>query len=79
MAQITWPKYEREGQRYASDLTDAEWALIEPQMPAANRIPSAFSVNKHEDYNVIREPSIKVTARNTTTIADQKPTAVNCR
>jgi len=28
-------KYERGGQRYASDLTDAEWALIEPHMPAA--------------------------------------------
>jgi hypothetical protein len=27
--EITRPKYEREGQRYASDLTDAEWALIE--------------------------------------------------
>jgi hypothetical protein len=27
-------QYEREGQRYASDLTDAEWVLIEPQMPA---------------------------------------------
>jgi transposase len=32
------PGYEREGQRYASDLTDAEWALIEPQMPAAKRL-----------------------------------------
>jgi transposase len=31
-------KYEREGQRYASDLTDAEWALIEPHMPAAKRL-----------------------------------------
>jgi hypothetical protein len=27
---------EREGKRYTSDWTDAEWALIEPQMPAAN-------------------------------------------
>jgi transposase len=35
---ITRPKYEREGQRYASDLTDAEWALIEPHMPAAKRL-----------------------------------------
>ena len=26
---------EREAQRYASDLTDAEWALIEPHLPAA--------------------------------------------
>ncbi|HYZ40299.1 MAG TPA: IS5 family transposase, partial [Stellaceae bacterium] len=33
--EITRRKYERGGQRYASDLTDAEWALIEPHMPAA--------------------------------------------
>src|SRR6266705_2440559 len=33
--EITRPKYEREGQRYASDLTEGEWALIEPHMPAA--------------------------------------------
>ena len=33
--EITRRKYEREGQRYASDVTDAQWALIEPDMPAA--------------------------------------------
>jgi transposase len=33
--EITRRKYERKGQRYASDVTDAEWALIEPHMPAA--------------------------------------------
>jgi putative transposase len=33
--EITRRKYERSGQRYTSDLTDAEWALIEPHMPAA--------------------------------------------
>ena len=36
--EITRRKYEREGERYASDLTDAEWALIEPHMPAAKRL-----------------------------------------
>jgi hypothetical protein len=36
--EITRPKYEREGPRYASDLTDAEWALIEPHMPAVKRL-----------------------------------------
>jgi transposase len=36
--EITRRKYEREGQRYASDLTDAEWALIEPHMPVAKRL-----------------------------------------
>src|SRR5271169_5008137 len=36
--EITRRKYEREGQRYASDLTDAEWALIEPHMPGVKRL-----------------------------------------
>jgi transposase len=30
---ITRPNYQRDGLRYASDTTDAEWAVIEPQMP----------------------------------------------
>ena len=36
--ETTRRKYEREGQRYASDLADAEWALIEPHMPATKRL-----------------------------------------
>jgi transposase len=32
--ETTRRKYERARQHYASDLTDAEWALIEPHMPA---------------------------------------------
>jgi putative transposase len=32
--EIARPKYERTGQRYASDLAEAEWRLIEPLMPA---------------------------------------------
>jgi transposase len=36
--EITRPKYERTGQRYASDLTDREWAVIAPFMPAAKRL-----------------------------------------
>ena len=31
--EITRPRYCREGLHYASDTTDAEWALIEPWMP----------------------------------------------
>jgi transposase len=31
--EITRPKYRRDGLRYASDTTDAEWAVIEPHMP----------------------------------------------
>jgi transposase len=36
--EITRPKYERAGRRHASDLTDAEWRLIEPYMPAVKRL-----------------------------------------
>jgi transposase len=36
--EIIRQKCEREGRRYASDLTDAEWALIEPHMPAVKRL-----------------------------------------
>jgi putative transposase len=33
--ETTRRQYRREDLRYASDMTDAEWALIEPPMPAA--------------------------------------------
>ncbi len=36
--EITRPHYVREGLRYASDVTDAEWKLIEPLMPPASPI-----------------------------------------
>ncbi len=36
--EITRPKYERGGLRYASDLTDAEWNFIEPPMPPSQAV-----------------------------------------
>jgi transposase len=36
--EATRRQYRRDGLRYASNLTDAEWALIQPFMPAARRI-----------------------------------------
>lgn len=36
--EATRRQYRRDGLRYASDLTDAEWALIAPFMPAARRL-----------------------------------------
>ena len=30
-------RYERKGRRYPSDLTDEEWALVEPHLPPARR------------------------------------------
>jgi len=36
--EITRPQYERSGGRYASDASDAEWALIAPLMPARKKV-----------------------------------------
>jgi transposase len=36
--EITGRQYRRQDLRYASDMTDAEWALIEPHLPAAKRL-----------------------------------------
>ena len=36
--EITRRQYRREGLRYASDLTDAEWALLKPLMPSLSPI-----------------------------------------
>ena len=36
--EITRRKYRRDGLRYASHLTDAEWALIEPLLPPASSL-----------------------------------------
>ena len=35
---ITQKKYQRNGLRYASDMTDAEWQLIARQLPRRRRL-----------------------------------------
>lgn len=36
--EITRPDHDRRGQRYASDTTDEEWALVAPFMPPASKV-----------------------------------------
>src|ERR1700738_5506058 len=36
--EITRPKYERKGLGYSNDLSDPEWAMIEPRLPQRNRL-----------------------------------------
>ena len=51
--EITRPKYERDGLRYASDLTDAEWAVLAPFLPPA-RVPGRLrTTNLREVVNAI--------------------------
>ena len=42
------PRYNRDKLRYPSDLTDAEWALIEPLIPPAKRGGGKRRVNIRE-------------------------------
>jgi transposase len=51
--EITRPKYERAGARYASDVSDAEWALIEPHLPAANRLGRPRTTDLREVVNAL--------------------------
>jgi len=51
--EITRPQYERRCRRYASDLTDVEWALIEPLMPTPNRIGRPRKTDLREVVNAL--------------------------
>ena len=50
--EITRRKYEREGQRYASDLTDAEWVVIEPHMPAVKPLGRPREIELRPDVRI---------------------------
>lgn len=51
--EITRAQYRRKGLRYSSDTTDAEWAVLEPLLPAARRLGRPRTVNMREIVNGI--------------------------
>jgi transposase len=51
--EITRPHYVREGLRYASDLTDAEWKLIEPLVPPPSPIGRPRTTDLRSVVNAI--------------------------
>ncbi len=51
--EITRPQYERRCARYASDLTDAEWALIAALMPPPNRLGRPRKTSLREVVNAL--------------------------
>jgi putative transposase len=51
--EITRVQYRRDGLRYASDATDAEWKLIEPLMPAPRRLGRPRETNLRTITNAI--------------------------
>lgn len=51
---IARSQHNRDGQRYPSDLTDREWALIEPMLPAAKRGGRPRTVNLRDVIDAIQ-------------------------
>jgi len=45
--------YERSGGKYASDATDAEWALRAPLMPAVRRVERPRTTNLRDVFDAI--------------------------
>ena len=50
-------RYDRSALRYPSDLTDDEWALVEPLIPPARRGGNKRHVDEREVMNGIRRGS----------------------
>jgi transposase len=64
---MAWTKttrahYQREALRYASDLTDAEWRLIEPFLPRASRIGRPRKTNLR---SVVEASQLSLTSSST--------------
>lgn len=51
--EITRAKYRRDGLRFASDATDAEWAVIAPHLPAPSRRGRPRTTSLREVVNAI--------------------------
>jgi transposase len=51
--EITREKYRRDGMRYASDVTDEEWAVIGPRLPAPSRRGRPRETSLREVVNAI--------------------------
>lgn len=51
--EITRAQYRRDGLRYASDMTDAEWSLLAPLMPTPRRIGRPRTVDLRRVMNAI--------------------------
>ena len=51
--ETTRPKYERRGERYTSDVSDAEWAVISPRLPEAKILGRPRGTELREVINAL--------------------------
>ncbi len=52
--EVTRKRYERKADRYASDLTDAEWSVVAPLLPSRNRVGRPRRVDLRDVWEAIR-------------------------
>ena len=52
--EITRRQHDRRSLRYASDCTDAEWALVAPFMPAPSKVGRPRTTDQREVWNAIQ-------------------------
>ena len=52
--EITRPNYDRRGQRYASDSTDGEWAVVLPFMPPKSKVGRPRRTNMRSVWDAIQ-------------------------
>lgn len=52
--ETTRAEYARNNERYASDCTDQEWAVIEPFMPAPSKVGRPRTTNLRDIWNAIQ-------------------------
>src|ERR1700719_3615848 len=74
--EITRRKYEREGQRYASDLTDAEWALIASMRSCILRAPAVSGECCRKTF--LRLPRCKAISTTGETTACSRRSILSC-
>ena len=51
--EITQKHYERQSERYSSDTTDEEWAVISPLLPGPNRLARSRKVDLRDVWDAI--------------------------
>ena len=51
--ELTHKRYERSGGRYASDVSDAEWRLIAPLLPAPRRVGRSRTADLRDVFDAI--------------------------
>lgn len=52
--ELTRKRYERNTERYLSDVTDEEWAVVAPLLPSANPLGRPRRVELRQVWNAIQ-------------------------